>query len=188
MIIVYGYIPNKSMLYVRQNPENPISEEDLLKTFGEYVGDTVTADQISALSINDKAIATRFIKEQDQVELEWTGDNITGVTFLDDARNKFTVELDKSQMLVGEQVTLTITVFEPDGVTPKTNENRSFVSVFDHNGEKIQYALSFNNGVAVKTFTINTPGSFTFGEHRRGNFVLRGNMPTVEVYVDTVIG
>jgi hypothetical protein len=118
----------------------------------------------------------------DDYTLAWEGKVLTGIDFsTEDAKNKFTVELSDSNILAGGSVTITVTLYEPDGVTIKSNVNTPFRLPFNRPQGPASVAMNFASGVATKTVTINEAGIYTIGVKRKGNFVLQGDIPVLEV-------
>lgn len=106
---------------------------------------------------------------------------ITGLDFsAEDSKKKFTVEIDNNNILVGESVTITVRIFESDGVTP-FNINATFRLPYISTNKTSSIRMTFVSGVATRTLTLNTDGIYTLGLKRKGNFVLQGEMPVLEV-------
>jgi hypothetical protein len=123
----------------------------------------------------------RFI-EGDAYTIVWEGDKVTGFDFgPEDAKRKYTITVDKNDLEIGNSVTITARLFQADGITPYTVINaKTRLPIITPWGQA-SVVMQFVNGVATKTVTPATAGIYRVGAKRYSNFVLKGELPVVEV-------
>jgi len=142
----------------------------------------ITVNDVSLITFDDTNIEAIRIRDGAAYSMVWALDELTAVDFSsEDAKNKFTIALSSTNILAGESITITVRLFQSDGVTPKTDINAEFRLPFNGPRGNCYVRLQFAAGVATKTVPINNEGIYVLGLKRVGNFVLDGELPVVEV-------
>lgn len=142
----------------------------------------IAVENISLKQFANGTTEQTRLKNGDDYSVTWNKNEISGLDFAqEDCKCKFTVSSNKTEMIAGETVEITVTMYECDGTTPKTDVNSSFKLPVSSLVGSFCVAMQFSSGVATKVITLNNPGTYTFGAVRKDSYVLTGSTPTVEV-------
>lgn len=143
----------------------------------DHTDETVRAKYIDALSINheteksdislyivDDSEKIQRMKNGDSCSPVWENGEITGLDFsAEDSKKKIEISVDDATVLIGEAITLSLTVYDADGETVITNESGTIRVPMSSPDGSLNVRIDYSNGVGTKQIVMSKAGSYKIG-------------------------